>query len=764
MKILYKSLLSRKIELNIFALILFLSLTVIQVFFYYSLGNNINIKTNNEKTYGKYDISVITDNEEDINDIIQLDGITDFEEFSINLIQDAYDNNVSMVKASERYCDFYGYEIYMGSFPHESYEILCEPWYLYKLGYNENQMLGAHLLIDNQEYIVSGLISSNGYKNYTVPTILTVSNVTANGVILCIESDELQSFEKKLVNNFSANIETNDQKHLSDESNDKEILIILFVKILVTNLVTLHNVIKCTIDDCRYNISVLRCIGIRNLAITRAYLVIFIIYSTVIILLSNIISTLYFKYIILKRLEINYSYNFINLALYDIITICLIVVISLVAINKALNKSPLEYATEKGTYFKSMKFHKNLHHKIAYIHIRTHKLQFLFASICLVISIVLIITVNYYSMELTNKALFYGDDIDYVVALASSEDLDANELTNVNEKIESLRGEENVNKIDLVYQTICKYEVKKDSIPKAYKKYLEKNMYYKLILDNQFKENICIPILIVGYSDEKIASLYEKLGATENMNIQDDECLYFSHPIGLSDKSKPVLIGNTVQLYMLSDVYIKATYNYFPDKIVGNNVMNIMVVNKKTYENITGNLLPSEIYVETNQDNNFEYTFIDDSNFNVLNVKKLYTEYQKSQKTSNAIRIIMVLCLTTSLTVSIIVILFLFAKIYRKDYCILKALGCSEKILSRISWYEIKVLMIPSAILGIILSIFMTSKLFSEYSSEQYIHYQIPNKLIICSIMGIILMMIICQMVICRYRNKDDLISLVNDS
>ena len=61
-----------------------------------------------------------------------------------------------VISCEKNYLELMGIKILDGKFPDKKDEVMCNIDYLYGLGYSYDEMIGAKIKINNEEFIVAG--------------------------------------------------------------------------------------------------------------------------------------------------------------------------------------------------------------------------------------------------------------------------------------------------------------------------------------------------------------------------------------------------------------------------------------------------------------------------------------------------------------------------------------------------------------------------------------------------------------------------------
>ena len=166
------------------------SVIILFLFLFIINGNELTTINQLHQTYGKYTASIPKEKEKDYTELYNDPLVKDYYEFyEKNVVED---NIEYQIYSSDReILDFINIELVEGNYPQSDNEIALERKYLYFLGIKDNEMLGAKLKLNAQEYVVSGIIVEHGvesgdFENNKYTCLLNSHQFSANTIFLQI--------------------------------------------------------------------------------------------------------------------------------------------------------------------------------------------------------------------------------------------------------------------------------------------------------------------------------------------------------------------------------------------------------------------------------------------------------------------------------------------------------------------------------------------------------------------------------------------------
>lgn len=156
------------------------------------------------------------------------------------------ETEISIYCVDENFWKHTEYELIEGKYPSSESEIVCERAYLYHLGYTREQMIGAEISLQGNNYKVCGIYTRNLLYVDNLPKhiVFTAHNGQSNSFIFKVKDS---FFEDSLLknNSYNINIQTNFNNNIkvADRSRSKIFHSIVFSVLLICSAFIFNNII-----------------------------------------------------------------------------------------------------------------------------------------------------------------------------------------------------------------------------------------------------------------------------------------------------------------------------------------------------------------------------------------------------------------------------------------------------------------------------------------------------------------------------------------
>ena len=711
-----------------------------------------------KESYGEYHYSIGYLDKETANKIKNDKTLYKVAQTQENFTEDEY-----LIACDNEFTEITDCKLVKGKFPESSNEVLCNINYLFQLGYEYKEMIGAKITVDENDYIVTGLVEMQSLIDSEYNGRLVVFNMNyielpyEYNVFIQSFSDNFKGNKESLIKKYNLNRKTifNNGNVLNiserDECNRPTALlkigyIILFL-ITGSLLVLINSVFILALGrTAEMNELYLR-IGINKKKIVYSLIECVIVCYGIAILVSIL-------FIILVKGKCSFSdfngYLKINL-LIQLVFIIIGLITNISLILKKIYKDFILF--NKKSRRKSIKTgsqlvkNRDLYIQLAKnIHLFNWKSMFiLILPIC--ISGIIFISVLFY---INTKRVNFANYNNYEYQITYS----GNEVATKEIEIYI----DTIKRIEDVVKNTNNSEILPLYIKNSQKSYIEKNTIsnqYLNILENydtQFKRQMSksdnryctLRILVIGIEDKYCESIGIKKEDLNNLN--ENECILIGniHSYGIGDVSSGIKKGNKIKMDIIEDneIYnktftVKKIYDDLKLSIDDNNKIKIIIpkdVFVKQYEELISYSYPDIVYLNCSNNDDILNSIKGCRYITLKNIK------EENQLIDSRNRIMMYIAIIISLIVALLTILNIIFVISNRFYDIkkmsniLKIIGVASRKIIKIFIIDIRRIFIIGYVIVVFLSGLICYKILEiNISVINYLKYYYPFK-----IMGIL--------------------------
>lgn len=712
-----------------------------------------------KESYGEYHYSIGYLDKE-IADKIKNDKTL----YKVAQTQENFTEDEYLIACDNEFTEITDCKLVKGKFPESSNEVLCNINYLFQLGYEYKEMIGAKITVDENDYIVTGLVEMQSLIDSEYNGRLVVFNMHyielpyEYNVFIQSFSDNFKGNKESLIKKYNLNRKTifNNGNVLNiserDECNRPTALlkigyIILFL-ITGSLLVLINSVFILALGrTAKMNELYLR-IGINKKKIVYSLIECVIVCYGIAILVSIL-------FIILVKGKCSFSdfngYLKINL-LIQLVFIIIGLITNISLIWKKIYKDFILF--NKKSRRKSIKTgsqlvkNRDLYMQLAKnIHLfNWGRMLILILPLC--ISGIIFVSVLFY---ISTKSVNFTNYNNYEYQIVYS----GNEVSNeeINSYIDTIKRLEDIVKNTNNSKILPIY------IKSSQKSYIEKksisNQYLNILenYDTQFKRQMhqngnrfcTLRILVLGIEDKYCESIGIKKEDLNNLN--ENECILIGniHSYGIGDVNSGIKKGDKIKIDLIEDneIYNKtfAVSKIYDDLKLSidddNNKIKIIIpkdVFVKQYEELISYSYPEIVYLNSGKNNDILNVI---KGCRYITLKNIEEENQLIDSRNKIMIYIAVIISVIVIFLTILNIIFVIGNRFydiKKMSNILKIIGVASRKIIKIFIIDIRrIFIIGYVMVGFLSGLICYKILGINISVINYLKYYYPFK-----IMGIL--------------------------
>lgn len=695
---------------------------ITSLFLFLINGNEILLVEKMYDEFGRYTFCFPI-NDLDYSLISEDNRVKDYLEISSESIQED-DMILNVYSAEPRILDFINADIIEGNFPNSDNEIAVERGLLYRYGIGEKDAIGKTIVIEQREYVVSGIVFVNkneGIENdKTEFKILKTKTNNAGNEILV---------QLKDIRNYKEDIDYLAEKYFLDKEKcfvnfelfasiglvtgddsfeqDRYIYLSIYFVLLLAILNATFNYINIWINGVKDVIKDMNILGVPYSLIRKGVYISFMKVLLFAISAGLIIST-FISVVLWKLLFGEFDYSFListypfDLMLGSILIFILLFFIRLVFVtcrfnlpNKKMKKAHKEndgvfnYNTSRYR-FRMFRFNA-----------RRNKMNVIIAVISISLSIAAFVSTCFF-FDVSGQLYGCDTNMDYRVNFTSEYMLDESEIqeqTKIYNEI--VDNKENLYRIWPCYLENRKLDIERHFLCKEYIAFMKNMQEDGMIADYRNDECFTAEISMIGYTDEQLCELC-KQNNIEYSELKDNQVIILGNTGPLRNGWKFDLSfskGETLILdekkYEIVNI-VKQLPVWYSD--IRNRIC--LIVNLSYFKQQNNSLIPESVYIDVYSNKDIEKTesILLGKRFceitNVREQERIIASADNIRYVLYIVLVIILLCVGNS----IISNFFHRYQTNRKVYEIIHLLGISDKDIILIWLYEIIEIVIISII------------------------------------------------------------------
>lgn len=726
--------------------------------------------------YGSYSAIADEIEEKEIERFCNTEDILRYQKFYRENVREK-ERTYRVDYVTEDFLDFTEYELIQGTFPKKDNEILCESWYLYQMGFLQDELIGAQITINQKPYTVSGIIKENRlWENGIKEAVcICMQNGKTNAVAFeCKDFGDTDKILKKYdvsYGNISYNI--NLWAHSDETASSFMEYVLVAAVVLIAVIVVISNSISLLLLDYRKNIGIYKLVGVPEKKIRRAFawnLIGIVLGAALTGTVGSLLCTklLFGKLAELYGLDpavIEHQFPYFVLVLIAMLIFILYAIFIYAYCAYQIRKDSFDMVRNGKKY----KFGKNKRGakscsvtNIATIHLRLSRFSNIFTMIAICV-IFIAFHIQMFSIKMTSAEVVDYKGYDYIADI-DSDNMEYINFANFDEEMKeiNIQREKFMNQmLDLDTEYIksvpiyCYYtnvSIEKARLSKDYITDLG-NIDSELrsaVYDN-FTENIEIPAVLLGMTEEELKEFYKQQNQ-EYTPLEDGHCITFCQPYNYTKLNKNVVDfsgGNRkLKLADTEDLKVERTFSkYTGDLILDGigNMNNVIIVNISTYEKITGLFMPSLIYFNVEDSYINEFTkYFEGKTYVLLTDTHEEGNRVKLQKMYSIVYILIVVLMLIFVIINILSTVYLRAVFFSKEYAVMNAVGIGYHKIASILRRELVCILIPALFIANIACYIGIQFIYSRYHAESYYKLGYPYELQILSNIGVIILAFFC--------------------
>lgn len=709
-----------------------------------------------KKSYGSYHYGVgYLDNEtaDKIKNDKTLYKVAQTQE---NITEDDY-----LIVCDKEFMEISDCKLVKGRFPESADEVLCNINYLFQMGYEYNEMIGAKITIEENEYTVTGLVEMQRLIDLEYGGRIIVFNMEyvelpyEYNVYIQNFSDNFKGNKENLIKKYNLNkkacFNNGNALRISerDECNNPVAILrigyIILAIIIGSLLVLINSVFVLALGRTMKMNELYLKLGIKKTRIVYALIECIIICHGIAISGSVVFTILVTK-----------KYAFSDFTEY--LKINILIQMSFVIINmitctfllwKKIYKDSIVNNRKRGIKIRrKLETNKDLYMQLAKnIHLfNWGRMLILILPLC--ISGIIFVSVLFY---ISTKSVNFTNYNNYEYQIVYS----GNEVSNeeINSYIDTIKRLENIVKNTNNSKILPIY------IKSSQKSYIEKksisNQYLNILenYDTQFKRQMhqngnrfcTLRILVLGIEDKYCESIGIKKEDLNNLN--ENECILIGniHSYGIGDVNSGIKKGDKIKIDLIEDneIYNKtfAVSKIYDDLKLSidddNNKIKIIIpkdVFVKQYEELISYSYPEIVYLNSGKNNDILNVI---KGCRYITLKNIEEENQLIDSRNKIMIYIAVIISVIVIFLTILNIIFVIGNRFydiKKMSNILKIIGVASRKIIKIFIIDIRrIFIIGYVIVGFLSGLICYKILGINISVINYLKYYYPFK-----IMGIL--------------------------
>lgn len=689
------------------------------------------------------------------------------------------------------------YEIIEGKFPENDSEIICEPTYLYRLGYDRKSMLNAKINLYGKQYTISGLFTRNllYIDDLGKFILLTRTDNYPNALIYKIK-DSFLGYDVFQKNNLKVRNDINENEFIKrqERSEDQVVCTIIFVILIISTALVIGHSIVLIIKKHRKNIAIYNIIGISKIKVwlSLSFLInISLLIGVIIGALLYLIGINLITYIYTSILEVPKN-GILKMIPFKVLIKMAIIYVGLLMLYVLIRSLIIILSTKETNAKNELKISSKLKvikkvvciapHTIASRHFRISRLSNIITILTLSSVVISFNATKLFLGSSSNKFQIYeGYDykiepivdffkycsydfsIDDFYYLSNEEDISTEEVdTEMKKAVERYdkaieETEKNYRKIqeeeidDLLniknedieitplYVWNAQIQIPAVQLSKSLKNYLAEytDIHDEIVLK---KEWIKMNVKIIGITDEE----YKNICPENIVSLKKNECICFSkYTSNLRDKEQ-ILFNVDQKIKIFQNVItVKNIKTEYLNKMITTDENIVIGVPLNTFYDLAETRLPCQILFKANNNSrsDLESHFVNKEFINITDLSESI-QVEKTENLKKKIYFHANIYLFIFAIFTCFLTLYMRCIMFEKEYVTMNILGLSKIYIFSIIFKELKYIILSVVLISgfIIKFIWMY---FSQFNGNS-ICFKFPLKEWSICCIAIILISIIC--------------------
>lgn len=735
--ILIKSFLrDRKYIVSIFV-ICFLSMYLLLNFAYMTKVTSDMTENTIENDCGYFDVLVANVTEKDVKAIVNESYVCEYCTYNSFCITDN-DTEFEVLEVDESYFKLSSHYFIEGKIPEKDNEIMCEPWYLRSKGIETSKMIGSSLEIAGKTYVVTGLFVDKSYviEDDASPVILKKKTSAINRLLINIEGEELTKAKydilSKVENKETTKVYGNvDKEMIKEETLNGTIGVIAFVFVVlaISTIIILINFIYLFVNQVYKRINVYCFLGIARNKISGAagtVLGLIIVFANMVALgVFFVTSKLFFNKIVGEE---QYNYTIKQAMNQE----CLILFLGILVVELSIILSILmklfwskffrDNGKVRGVYdIKSgKKGSKHFCFNMAVNGLKISRKINILTVLTISLSIIALSSVQYYIESVNADLIDYGDT-KYIIHMYEATLPSDEEEEEINKFVDKVLENDMLNAQVQNIHTDSVIVAKKQ-LSKPLEKFLKQFSRYSAVLENNFTKNVPVSVGLVSEEDVKDYI---------DVELKDNEVILFNSFINTDITSAlNVNIGDELSVRHSTEILtlsIKEIREEFFYQVYTNDYMCMMIVNEDTFNMLSYNQVPKEIFIKADVPESVILDVTKDCSF--VRVENVAFDRQTISEGVTMINLILdglfIICLVV-IVINLTTTCIIRIMVFNKEYATLNAIGISVGTIMKIPVYEFLIILVPISIISVLGSFASTLAIHYNVSEYVSIAYEFP--------------------------------------
>ncbi|PWJ14653.1 FtsX-like permease family protein [Ruminococcus flavefaciens] len=694
-------------------------LVVVSVFFFCSVTlfyeTMLDMKYGDNK-YGFQHCTIYDTSEEIISKLSTEIGVTKTIEFERNTVELPGDRPCYIDAVPQEYFSFTEYNLLSGTFPKNADEICCESSFLFELGIPFDEFIGSKIELGEKEYTVTGTFTANRlWSTFGFNEIhcFTAQPKEINSIAFSTTNIKRCQSLMNVYENKCRNVQYNMNKWAISMNKSEMRMMYRPIMLLMLAMIiaAFSHFISVIIMHHKRNIGIERLMGISLKAI-RNSLFICVLRVIALAVISGAVLTLSFMPVINRLYEYTYNTDVNDFMKSNGILIILCLALAIAIIYDAVTLTVLMIRIKRS----DINTVKNVHaikvrkretkEKISNYYIVKRHIKASWISNILTFIVICFLVCSFPVMTLYFKSVTKDMDnfegFDYVADIDTS--LTFGSIYNDAEDYMQTISDPKIEGCTAVpfYSAQCRFAVPKELITKDYIDLLSKNSDLQYDLNNNFKDSVEIPFIIVGINEKQQKQMGIELENAQAIAYRNIINYNNKHTVGIKmEYFSKIQIDEE---YTLEIIGVQNNYNGL---IPTSATATVLLVNFETYEELFGSgYAPSRIFYNVTKEAEDKLTslFTGKSYINLINVNEAYRN-NRQIKVMNIIYCFILIFTFIFVVMNCFVIAYLNVHNNTKEYAIMSALGISRRNISVMIAYQLCTVILISLVVSDIIAL-----------------------------------------------------------
>ena len=336
--------------------------------------------------------------------------------------------------------------------------------------------------------------------------------------------------------------------------------------------------------------------------------------------------------------------------------------------------------------------------------------------LALSVSICAYITATYYIKNIESMEIHY-DNVKYILKLPDNTNFDKEQYYEKKELVNRMLEDERFGTIIRnVYYTKSNIDINR--ISDEYKECLKLYYEYSALIGNKLTKKLPLHIAIIS-CEQFEQDIEVKLENNQGVFYNISTCYEIQDAIDISK-------GDTIDILSVEEnnkqIEVVEVKNSESLNIFSDIMCLVLVVNKETFDEISGELIPTRMYLTKNISEEFLLDYLKDVNF--VQIERLDFDNQTVDVSSTETKIVLflVLCVCAIvLFISLLVSCNTRIKVFSKEYKTLFSIGIPLKYVIRVPIYEMCIIL--AKITGVsFIGSYITTRIAYQLSKEKIMY------------------------------------------